>query len=84
LIRIVRNDGRHPEISTLADALFIKTIVKRWRKKENKSMREFAEQYRSKLIILKSFDEIDRYFNALKIDILNNTKRLWRLGFYLP
>jgi len=37
--------------------------------KENKSMREFAEQYRSKLIVLKSFNEIDRYFNALKIDI---------------
>jgi hypothetical protein len=31
-------------------------------------MREFAERYKSKLIVLKSFNEIDNYFMSLDQD----------------
>jgi adenylate kinase family enzyme len=71
VIRIIKGKDRHPEVTKLQDIRFIKTIVRRWIKGEDTKFDEFAKQYSQKLIILKSFREIDRYFETLKAELLH-------------
>jgi adenylate kinase family enzyme len=65
LIRVLRAKDRHPEVTKMQDFFFIKTILKRWKGKEDKKLEEFAQQYQEKLVILSSFREIDAYFESL-------------------
>lgn len=65
--RVMQGNDRHPEVSKVQDLLFIKTIVKRWRKREDDKLEEFSEKYSQKLVVLKSFKEIDTYFESLMI-----------------
>lgn len=64
--RNIQKDGRHPEISRLQDLMFVKTLWRRWWKGENNNLQNFALNYRSKLITLRSFSDIDNYFDSLK------------------
>lgn len=66
LKRVLKKDNRHPEISLVTDFLFIKTIIKRWWKGENKKMKEFSKQYENKVVTLTSFKEIDEFFQRLR------------------
>jgi adenylate kinase family enzyme len=63
--RNLQNDGRHPEVSRGQDLRFVKTIIKRWWKKEDANLTEFSKQYSNKLVVLRSFKEIDRFFTSL-------------------
>ena len=64
--RVMHGNDRHPEVTKMQDLLFIKTIVKRWRKREDKKLEDFTKQYTQKLIVLNNFKEIDGYFESLK------------------
>ncbi len=65
LFRIVKNENRHPETTKLGDILFTTTMVKRWAKGEYKKVEDFVANYKSKLVRLKSFKEINTYFDYL-------------------
>lgn len=65
ILRVIKNTDCHPETSKWQDIHFSKTIVRRWIKGENKKLDEFLVTYQDKLIILKSFKEIDDYLNSL-------------------
>ncbi len=65
VLRVVRGKHRHPEVTKIQDLLFIKTIVKRWLKREDQKLEDFANQYSHKLVMLKNFEEIDEYFQSL-------------------
>jgi adenylate kinase family enzyme len=64
--RVMQGNDRHPEVTKMQDLMFIRTIVKRWRKRENKKLETFTKQYTQKLVVLKDFKEIDTYFESLK------------------
>lgn len=63
--RVLKGQDRHPEVTRTQDLFFINTIIKRWRKKENTKIEELADQFKDKLVVLKSFRDIDRYFTSL-------------------
>lgn len=65
LWRIITCDNRHSEVTPLQDLLFTKTLIKRWKKGEDVHLQEFTKVYSSKLVTLKSFSEIDRFFASL-------------------
>lgn len=65
LIRIFKNENRHPEISRWEDIKFTKVIIKRWNQKEIIKNENLAKKYVDKLIVLKNFKEIDTYFESL-------------------
>lgn len=65
ILRVLRAKDRHPEVTKIQDLLFIKTIVKRWKKSEDQKLEEFTKKYSQKLVVLKSFKEIDVYFESL-------------------
>lgn len=65
LLRILKGEDRHPETGVWQDVKFSKTIVKRWYEKENQKLEEFVEKYKTKLVRLKSFKEINKYFDSL-------------------
>jgi adenylate kinase family enzyme len=64
--RNLQNDGRHPEVTRGSDLLFVKTIIKRWWKGEDVKIAEFSKQYSEKLVVLRSFKEIDTFFLSLR------------------
>lgn len=66
--RIFKGKDRHPEVTKLQDITFIKTIVRRWMKGEDAKLDEFVKEYNQKLVVLKSFPEIDCYFETLKVE----------------
>lgn len=65
IVRVAKNDGRHPETTKFQDFLFSKTIIKRWLKGENKKLQEFLDNYNDKLVVLRSFREVDDYFSSI-------------------
>ncbi len=65
ILRVLHDTDRHPEITRLQDLNFTKTIIRRWRNKENAKLDEFSKTYQEKLVVLKSFKEIDTYFSSL-------------------
>jgi adenylate kinase family enzyme len=65
IIRVLRGTDRHPEVTMLQDLNFTKIIFRRWRNKEDAKLDEFAKTYHEKLVVLKSFKEIDTYFHSL-------------------
>lgn len=66
ILRVLRAKDRHPEVTKVQDLLFVKTIVKRWKKNEDQKLEEFTKLYKQKLVVLRSFKEIDTYFESLK------------------
>lgn len=73
--RVFRGRDRHPEVTMLQDLGFVRTILKRWRKGENKKMDELMTECSEKVIVLKSFKEIDRYFNTLSTDSFKTDRK---------
>lgn len=65
IMRVLMGLDRHPEVTLLQDLTFTKTIIRRWRNKENTRLDEFSKIYHEKLVVLKSFKEIDAYFDSL-------------------
>ena len=65
--RVFQGNDRHPEVSKLQDLIFIKTIIRRWGKGEDKRLENFTKDYTQKLVILRNFKEIDTYFESLKL-----------------
>lgn len=64
--RVIKGENRHAELTRVQDLLFVKTMVRRWWKGENKRIQNVVGKYQSKLVVLKSFRQIDRYFEQLK------------------
>lgn len=65
VMRVLKGKDRHPETSWFQDMLHTKTILIKWMRGGHKAQREAVEPYKGKLLILKSFREIDNYFNSL-------------------
>ncbi len=65
ILRVLLGTDRHPEVTRLQDLNFTKTIIRRWRNNENAKLDEFSKTYQEKLVVLKSFKEIDTYFSSL-------------------
>ena len=65
VLRVMRAQDRHPEVTKTQDLMFVKTIIKRWGKGEDKKLENLSRQYSEKLVVLKNFGEIDSYFNSL-------------------
>jgi adenylate kinase family enzyme len=65
IIRVFKGDNRHPEVTPLQDLHFTRTLIKRWRNGEDRKLIEFVKMYKSKLVVLRSFTEIDDFFKAL-------------------
>ena len=65
IVRVVKNEGRHPETTRWQDLCFTKTLVKRWLKNEQRDLQKFLSNYTDKVIVLKSFKDIDHYFNFI-------------------
>lgn len=65
IVRILRGEDRHPEVTRSQDMVFTKVIIKRWLKNEDANLGEFVKQYQHKLVVLRSFADIDHYFKSL-------------------
>lgn len=65
LSRIIKGKDRHPETGLWQDVMFTKAIIRRWQQGEQAKLDEVLLPYQNKLITLRSFEEIDRYFNSL-------------------
>ncbi len=65
VVRVIKGKDRHPETSWWEDLLHTKTIFDRWLRGGHNTQNEAAMLYKDKLVILKSFKEIDDYFNSL-------------------
>lgn len=65
LFRIIKKDNRHPETTMISDALFTRKMVEGWLKGEYQKVENFVFQYENKLVRLKSFKEINLYFESL-------------------
>lgn len=72
VLRVLKNDGRHPEVTWRQDLLFTKTIIRRWWQGENKKMTLVTAPYQDKLVVIKSFRNIDRFFASLKLPYEKN------------
>jgi adenylate kinase family enzyme len=66
IYRVIKGDDRHPEVTRLQDLGFTRTLIKRWRKQEDKKLSEFVKQYTHKLAVLRNFKEVDAFFETLK------------------
>ncbi len=65
VMRVIKDKDRHPETSRWQDLLHTKIIFDRWLRGEHNTQKDAIEPYKDKLVILKSFREIDSYFNSL-------------------
>ena len=65
VLRVIKGKDRHPEVTKWQDLCFARTIFRRWRNGENKSIEELVGQFKGKTVVLKSFQDIDRYFDSL-------------------
>lgn len=65
LKRVLKNDNRHPETTIWEDIKFTKEIVKRCNKEEKRKFKKLCDSYKNKLIVLKSFKQIDEYLYNL-------------------
>jgi adenylate kinase family enzyme len=63
--RILKKDGRHPEITTLHDFLHSFEIIKRTFTFKQR-LETFKVKYHEKVVVLRSFKEIDVFFENLK------------------
>ena len=66
LSRVMKGEDRHPETGWWQDIIFVKAILRRWWQKEHAKLDEVLAPYQNKLVILKSFKEIDSYFESLQ------------------
>ncbi len=62
--RILRPSTRHGELTTWHEMTFFFEIIRRTRTQGPK-LRQFIKEYRSKIITLKSQEEIDKYLETL-------------------
>lgn len=69
IARICKGEDRHSEVTKMQDIFFIKTIVRRWIKGEDTKLDEFVKPYSQKLVVLKSFHDIDRYFETFNLNV---------------
>ncbi|MBL4644297.1 MAG: hypothetical protein JKX80_00335 [Candidatus Pacebacteria bacterium] len=65
IVRVVKGKDRHHEVTKVQDLLFIKTIIKRWKKGEDDKIKKLSKQHKEKLVILRNFKEIDSYYSSL-------------------
>jgi len=56
--------GRHAEVSFLDDLTFTYQLIKRTYARDAK-MREFAQKYADKILILRNYKEVEWYFRSL-------------------
>ena len=63
--RIMYRSKRHKEVTFWGDLTFFFEMVRRESTKSSK-ITDFLKPYRSKTVVLKSFDEIERYLQALR------------------
>lgn len=63
--RILRKEDRHPEVSRIQDFCHSLEIVKRTFTFKTK-LETFKEQYKGKVVVLRSFAEIDEFFERLR------------------
>jgi len=63
-IKRVFFDERHPELNMFDEFIFIFDIIKRTILKDSK-FRNFIKQHPEKLVVLKSYREVDEYFEGL-------------------
>ena len=65
IYRVLRGRDRHPETGRWRDLLFVKTILRRFWRGENKKLDTALAPYQDKAVSLTSFKEIDAYFESL-------------------
>ena len=65
LSRIIKGKDRHPETGLWQDIMFTKAIIRRWRQGEQTKLDEVLLPYQDKLVTLRSFKQIDEYFDSL-------------------
>jgi len=63
--RVLTGKDRHPETSWLQDIFFTKTIFRRWSQGEQTKLDKVLLPHKNKLVTLRSFQEIDNYFDSL-------------------
>ena len=66
IVRVIRGENRHPETSFWQDLLHTRTILNKWLQGSHKTQIDAVMPYKDKLLILRSFKEVDNYFNSLK------------------
>lgn len=65
VVRVIKGKDRHPETGFWQDLKHTLTIFDRWLHSGHKNQTDAVMPYRNKLVTLRSFEEIDSYFNSL-------------------